>query len=218
MRDVRVVSRATLVLFFNRLPYFHSNTVIDDVASTIELYALRSRLIDLLDLINPAFCAWKSATHFFPRNSMAANVRSTSHVREYLHYAGNEYYRDRHLAGIRFAAFVVSSTNCVVIWTYAHKAYVFEDDETKSEEWTLKRILHRQDDVFATWMRYLRKSSLSDVRTFRREVFPFFARSTTEYSIPENSSVWQLVKRVSYMTVAENDDERMTWKPYVDGV
>jgi hypothetical protein len=221
-----VVSPATLIRILTHHPSFRENAALHDVTPIITTFAMRSRLHDLTCIVIPCFRAWCVLTPFHPRQCVNANIDYIGlPVCEYVIYHDRLFTRRRHCLGVTFASRVTLGKREVgVVWSTTRKAYLFEYSQLVG--WTLFKVLNRQDDPFLTWLRYLggAKASggesypyLSAKRLFRDLVVPYFGchplsrNMERTLSIPHYDPLWELVRRVSYMTLPD-DAQRLVWK------
>ena len=226
-----VISSSALTRILTHHPSFRENTVLHDVTPIITTFAMRSRLHDLTCIILPCFRAWCVQTPFHPKQGVNPNVQHIgSPVCEYVIYHDRLFTRRRHCLGVTFATFVVLGHREVgVVWSTTRKAYLFE--YTDLVGWTLLKVLNRQDNPFLTWLRYLggadvvrREASGDDPslcrsaeRLFHDLVVPYYGchplcRDVGRMrSIPHYDPVWELVRRVSYMTLPEDARQRLAW-------
>lgn len=228
---IRSVSTRTLTIILSYHPCFDGNTVLNDVAESITYLAMVLRLNDIWFLMIPAFRKWEKSTTFWPKSTMKPYYNYlVPPVKECTKYRDRFYSRDRFCIGVTFATFVPIGNRYVgVVWTTSRKAYMFEYLYLKG--WVLFKTLNRQDDPFRTWLKHLggnekvcnektgddRFSSRHAELLFHDLMVPYFGTHpyarTRMREIVHDSPVWELVKRVSYMVVPEDDARRFSWKP-----
>ena len=170
--------------------------------------------IDVHFFLRPHFRLWVQNTRFWPKPEIPPNVDYIPFpVRQYLEYHGNMFARDYDCLGVTFVTFLpMFGHEVCIVWTTTRRAHMFKYAYSKG--WMLFKTLHRQDDPLATWLRHL---GGGDPSRFGNEVIPYFGThpllTRTCGILAPSHATWELVKRVSRLTLAEDHPDRFEWYP-----
>lgn len=231
MIRINVVSAGTIGRILSRHDAFRNTCVAETVAFSIHEFAYHGRFLDVVQYLMCAFDAWRRGTSFHPKPSHAPTYAGLGHApaMEHTRFAGRNFYRPRHSAGVTFATFVpLKGIDTGVVWTTKRKALLYQFHQGT---WTVVKVLHRQDAPFRTWMRFLGGSQmthelskelahyggLSAREAFRIIVVPFFEEDVARKQFPlaaawNDHPVWDIVRDASLRTVDETDPVRYEWK------
>lgn len=232
--DYCFVPEKTLETLFSKLPYDGVADKIADLAPMIHTHMIISMAIDKAN-IRRAMRMWTQRTRFVPKKDARLEDSSwaTNPLRQYTKYNGVRYCRDRHCAGIVLAVRLwIWNESVQVVWTATRQAHIYA---LRNKQWSLTKVLKRQDDAFSTWWKHLGGKILyamigdSDCHPtpadmFHNLVVPLFGSHTwlcdpsRQRGVESWDPIWEVIRESSDSLPATFDDERFTWVDCRTGV